>query len=36
MCPVIPVELTQYAIQLVLGFVAVLGSMFGLLLCGWR
>ena len=34
MYPVIPAELTQNAVQLVVCFVTVLGTMFGLMLCG--
>jgi hypothetical protein len=34
MYPGVPVELTQTAVQLVVYFVAVVGALFGLLLCG--
>jgi hypothetical protein len=34
MYPVIPVELTQTAVQLVVYFVSILGAVFGLMHCG--
>jgi hypothetical protein len=36
MYPVIPAELTQSAAQMMVCFAAVLGTIFGFVLCGWR
>ena len=34
MYPLIPVEMTQSAVQLVVYFISIAGALFGLMLCG--
>ena len=36
MYPVIPAEMTQSAVQMLVYFVTIVGTMFGLVLCGRR